>query len=234
MPYWKFSTLRMWDFDKVVSGILVSWSLFFYFLSAMTAIYSRIFLLLLFASALHAQSLQIKPQTLDLGTIKLGSRAQGKIFLENPGADALNVLVRAVGDYFSASPETLSLEPGGKSVIIVGFEAQASGEHQGQLIVQIKTFFKKDPISLPLRAHATRARIHIDPPQALQMGSLPIGTTARQIITLANPGSVPLVIDSLYLETADTPFHLSGTAPMELEPGREKILEVDFKPVLGD
>ena len=141
--------------------------------------------------------------------------------------------MHTVGDYFSASPETLALEPGKKNIITVDFAAQTSGEHQGQLIVQIKTFFKKDPISLPLRAHAVRARIHIDPPQALQMGPLAVGTTARQSITLANPGSVPLVIDSLYLQTPDTPFHLSGTAPMELEPGQERILEVDFKPALG-
>ena len=199
----------------------------------MTAIHSRVFFLLLFASALHAQTLQIEPQALDLGTVKLGSSAHGEVFLKNSGTDALNILVRAVGDHFSATPETLALEPGEKDIVTVDFEAQTSGEHQGQLIVQVKTFFKKDPISLPLRAHATRARIHIDPPQTLQMGSLPVGTTARKIITLSNPGSVPLIIDSLYLQTADTPFHLSGTAPLELEPGGERILQVDFKPALG-
>ncbi len=225
----------MWNFDKVVSGILVSWSLFLNmaFIHPFKPFFAVFSGWLFLAAVAQAQPLQVHPQTLDLGPVKLGTRLQGEVVLENLGSDELEIAVRTEGEYFTASPETLSLAGQTKRTITVDFEARVAGEHQGRLIVEAKTFFKKEPFALSLRAQALRARIHLVPEQTLHMGALPVGETSRKTIALANPGLVALTMDSLYLKAGETPFHIFVTSPLQLDPGEEKTLEVAFTPRRG-
>ena len=63
-----------------------------------------------------AQVLQIHPQSLDFGIVKIGVRLQERVLLKNSGEADLEVLVRLQGDQFTASPDTLLLEGPGRGI----------------------------------------------------------------------------------------------------------------------
>ena len=210
----------------------------FLFMNVLVRGFTALILLLfgLFPSApARAQTLQVRPPTLDLGVVKLGGRAAGEVFLENPGSKDLEVLVRVAGEYFAASPETLHLASHAEEAIDIEFRAPAAGELQGELTLQVKTFFKTESFAVSLRARVIRASLDIapDPTEGLDLGALQVGQKTHRTLTLTNPSSVPLVIDSLFLAVAGTPFQLSTTGALELPPGQERAIPVVFQPTEG-
>jgi len=183
----------------------------------------------------RAQVLQIRPQALDLGVVKVGTQKKEKVFLTNLDADELKVTVSISGESFAVAPDTLQLQGHAERAVEVVFAAGEAGEYQGELVLQIKTFLKTEKFPVALRAVALRAGIRIAPDsaQGLDLGRIPVGETARRIITLSNPGDVILAIDDVSLAEAEPAFQIAPAGSVELAPGEAKELQVDFKPEGG-
>ena len=190
-------------------------------------------LMLSLGQAAHGQMLQVSPQILDLGPVKIGQSKQGEISLKNLGQETLDVMVDLRGGYFTASPKALHMEGGEGSTLTVGFTAREQGEKAEELILQVKSFLKTEVFTVALKARGVRAAISIapDPAKGLDMGSLGLGEVTRRTVKITNPGSVPLLIDSLFLARKDPSFRFSRQGRAELAPGQEMAINLEYKPV---
>lgn len=184
---------------------------------------------------LQAQSLQILPQTLDLGAVRPGIQKEGEIILINPGENELKVEAILIGEQFTVSPPSMQLLGGERSAVKVLFEARQEGEYEAELLLQVKGFLKTEKFPVPLRALVAQARLTIDPDpsQGLDMGALEVGETARRTIVLGNPGAVGLTIDAISLAEADSAFQLTAPEAVSLAPGETVELQIDFHPRRG-
>ena len=102
----------------------------------------------------RAQGLQIRPEEVDLGTVKVGAEKRLEIAVKNTDTDEVEVLASASGGHFAVEPASLKLPGGGESIVQVVFAAEAVGEYQGELLLQIKSFLKTEKYPVPLRAAA--------------------------------------------------------------------------------
>ena len=182
-----------------------------------------------------AQVLQIHPQSLDFGTVKVGARVQEKVLLRNTGEADLEILVRLQGARFTASPDTLLLESRTEGTVEIGFTAAAVGPYAGELTLQAKDLPGGESLTVTLRATVARPGLRItpDPSRGLRVEPVATGTRSRHPITLSNPGPVPLRIDSLTLDPASGPFQLVHRGPMPLQPGQEGKVDLVFAPAHG-
>ena len=185
-----------------------------------------------FAQALYAQPLQISPQSLDLGLVKIGTEKKGELLLSNPKADELNIEVSLRGEHFTVSAERLKLQGHEEKRLEILFVAQEPGAYEGELLLKIKTFLKTEEFSVPLSAVAALPSIRIlpDPAQGLDMGALSVGETTQQTITLSNSGQVLFIIDSILLAEERPAFRATTTGRVRLAPGEEIVVQVEFGP----
>ena len=188
-----------------------------------------------FAQILYAQPLQISPQSLDLGLVKVGIREKGELLLSNLKADDLNVEVSLSGEHFSVSAEPLKLQGQEEKSVEIFFVAREPGRYEGELLLTIKTFLKTEKFTVPLLAVAVRPRLRIlpDPAQGLDMGALSVGETIQQTITLSNPGQVILTIDGISLVGEEPAFRATTAEGVNLAPGEEIAVQVEFGPKRG-
>ena len=184
---------------------------------------------------LDAQTLEVQPQQLVLGTLKLDQVARGTVQVSNTGADKVELLVSTAGPHFAARPEKLQLEAGAQGQIEIVFEASQVGQYEDELRLQVAAFFKKEPLVVPLQAAAARPllRVGLEPGQAFDLGQVQAGDQVRQAVSLANDGLVPLHLDSLQLASADSPFSLLQSGGVELAPGEAVQLWIEFAPPGG-
>jgi len=185
-------------------------------------------------SPLWGQDLQA-PDSFDFGIVKSGTRARGQVELRHGGNNEALILVEAMGAGFAASPDTLRIPPAGSRVVQVDFSADAPGAHEGQLRLIVKKLFGTEELAVSLHAIAEPPRLEVVPPPAegLVMGAVVIGQTLRQQVVLANRGRVDLVIDSLQLAGQDTPFRLESTDGLDLAPGEQASIDIEFSPSGG-
>jgi hypothetical protein len=184
------------------------------------------------ACPLQAQTLQIRPQALDLGTVKLGTRQKAEIFLANLGDDELDLEAGVTGEAFLVYPASLRLPAGEERAVELVFEARQEGEYESELILQVKGFLKTEKFPVPLRAVVARAGIRIepDPAQGVDMGALPVGEMSRRIVRLVNPGGVVLSIDAIALAEEVPAFQVAVPDSVDLAPGEEIELQIVFRP----
>ncbi|NKB70633.1 MAG: choice-of-anchor D domain-containing protein [Candidatus Latescibacteria bacterium] len=181
---------------------------------------------------LGAQELLVQPQQLDLGTVKLAQTSRGGVQVSNTGADKVELAVSAAGPYFVARPEKIELEAGAQGQIEIVFVATEAGFYEDELSLEVAAFFKKDPLVVPLQAVAARPllRMDIEPGQPFDLGPVQVGRQVRRALVLANDGPVSLHLDSLQLAVADSPFSLLQDGGVELAPGEEVQLWIEFAP----
>ena len=185
---------------------------------------------------LSAQPLQINPQELDLGAVKPGVRAQDKIWLTNTESGELNVEVSFSGEHFTLSPTALKLPGGEKMAIDVQFSAPDEGEYIGEMLLQVKSFLKTEkypPVSLRASVVQPGLAIHPDPSDGLDMGTVTVGETSHQTLTLSNSDAVPLSIDAIALAAEEPPFQVIAPGSVDLAPGERIELQIDFQPEAG-
>ncbi len=180
-----------------------------------------------------AQILQIRPQRLDFGTVKIDALQQGRILLNNPGEDNLAILVRLRGPHFAASPDTLHLKGRTEATIKIDFTPPAAGSYKGALTLLVRKDFTEESFTISLQAEAVQAVLRISPGRELRVDPLAIGATSRHSLTLANPAAVPLFIDSLTLDPASGAFQLVDSGPLQLNPGQERDVDLIFAPGRG-
>jgi len=192
------------------------------------------FLVWVLGSPLVGQALQA-PDSFDFGIVKPGTHARGQMELRHDGNDEVLILVQVAGAGFAASPDTMRIPGGGSRTLQVDFSAAQLGTHEGQLRLMVKKLFGTEELTVILRAVTESPLLEVipSPDEGLTMGSVVVGQTLHRQVALANPGRVNLVIDSLGLAGVDTPFRLGSVEGLDLAPGQESGIDIEFSPAAG-
>ncbi|MEM7549610.1 MAG: choice-of-anchor D domain-containing protein [Bacteroidota bacterium] len=135
------------------------------------------------------------------------------------GSLAGNWLLRADGQFFSASPLSGSLAQGESTTIDVSFFASAPGLRESSILIS-----NNDPsnslVTVPVTLDVEGIVVNIDPEELVE--SLAQGQTSNQTLTLSNPGSDDITYnivvedDGLQEPLPDSIIALRGFNPVEL------------------
>lgn len=179
-------------------------------------------------------TLSVSPQSLAFGSVVVGSSAGQNVTVSNPSSVAVTISsLSATGVGFSQSGATLplTLAAGQSAAISVKFAPQAAGSVTGNL--QISSNATNANISVALTGTGTatpppQGTLTVNP-QSLAFGSVLIGSSANQTITLSNTSSAAVIISKVTATGAG--FNQSGlVVPLTLSPGQTASLTATFAP----
>ncbi|GEM_PF-6173664 len=166
--------------------------------------------------------------TLSFGEILVGSSLAQTLVVSNPGTAPLSItnigLAGADASQFQASPKSLTAQPGGEQSIQVVFEPTASGGRQASLTLTHNAAGNSTVV--PLTGRGALASINLLP-SALSFGNVKIGQSARQTLTVSNPGALPLSVSGV--SSGDPQFTVS-TTQFQVAPGGDQQVAVTFTP----
>ncbi len=194
---------------------------------------SLILVILLLPGVLYAQPLAIEPSELDLGAVKIDVKVQGEIRLSNQSDDELEIDVTIDGDGFTATPDTLRLSSKSASAIAVYYTAATVGPATGMLTLRVKSFFKDETFTVPLRASAARPAFALLPANGLDFGAVQIGASSTDAFAIKNIGAIPATSGEVVLANPQAPFAIQQAIDSLPEPGGEKRLQITFAPEHG-
>ena len=177
------------------------------------------------------QSLTLEPSLIDFGVVKLGARSTLAVLLHNPGTDDQEVTISISGEAFTTAVDTLTLAGGANFEIAIALNAAAVGEKVGKLAVQVEGFFKKEPLSVDLRARVARPRLTMK--SRLEFSSVPVGEEISAAVEIANTGSVALLIDGFRVKPDSADFTAQVSSALTLDPGAKTSIAVLFRPTVG-
>lgn len=175
-------------------------------------------------------ALNASPSSIAFGNVVIGNHPSQTVTLKNTGTTSISVSQVAasgsatftVGGF---SPVTLT---GGQTTsFTVTFTPTAAGAVSGS--VTVTSTATNSSISIALSGTGTTPQPALGiSPTSVSFGSVPVGTTASQSVTLSNTGSAALTISGV---SASAGFSASGlTFPTTLNPGQNATLTVSFTP----
>jgi hypothetical protein len=201
--------------------------------------------------------LTVGPQVLDAGDVALGTTGTAYVELSANGADcdviSLSVL-NLVGDYFvpptsitsdiasnpvefpctDAKPDDqrLTVKKGETCFFPVYYAPLKEGYHQGQVQVSFDGGVSDDATT-QIRGHADVPKASVFP-WTIDFGSVQMGETRRESITISNESSLRLAITGVTIQpSANSPFTIEEPLPFYIEPNATADLEVFASPVLA-
>ena len=172
--------------------------------------------------------------SLAYGDTKLGTAVTQSVDLTNTGdADLELTDVSISGTYASdfalAQTETGTLAAGATQSVEVTFTPSATGTRSAQLDVTTDETNLSAGISLSGTGVAPDLTTSTS---ALDFGTIEVGTTATQTVTLSNPTTVDVVLDGYTLQGADQDAFTISTSVggATLSGGSDRSIQVDFQP----
>ena len=195
--------------------------------------------LLLFASAAFGQ-LTTNPSTINFGNVPLGTGATQSVAIANSGGQSLNLSLAGVtGTGFSlsglASPVTLS--PGQSLNLTVVFSPQSAGTATGGISLTYNGAFRHHDrrtnntsvLAVSLSGTGTSPGLLVANPSSVSFGSLLVGNSQTQAVSLTNSGSTSVTVSQA--TTRGSGFSVSGlTLPVTLPAGWSTSFSVIFAP----
>src|SRR6201987_2606097 len=195
-------------------------------------------------TAVAAGTLAVNPSALSFGSVGVGQSAAKTATLTNPGASSVTVSQASVSNAaFSISGLTLPVTLGANqsTAFTVTFAPKSSGAVSGSITVNgdasltmgtvAGSASASDPItaSLPVAGAGTPAGQLGAAPAALAFGSVPVGSTQSQNVTLSNSGGSSTTISQAIPTGAGV--RISGlTLPLTLSSGQSSTFQVTFAP----
>ena len=181
-----------------------------------------------------AQVLQLTPSTtaLSFGNQTLNASATQSVTLTNTGNAAVSISqVNVAGSGFTlnGSAALVTLSAGQAASFSVTFTPTMAGNSTGT--ASVVSTAANSPLSISLSGVGVQPQISVAP-GSVSFGTLTVGQTSSQTITLSNPGSASLNITQV--GGPGTGFGLSGLAmPLTLAPGKSTAFTVSFTPTSG-
>ena len=181
-----------------------------------------------------AQVLQLTPSTtsLSFGNQTLNASATQSVTLTNTGNSAVSISqVNVAGSGFSlnGSAPLVTLSAGQAASFSVTFTPTVAGNATGSASV-ISTA-ANSPLSISLAGVGVQPQISVVP-GSVSFGTVTVGQTNSQTITLSNPGTANLTVTQS--AGPGTGFGLTGLAlPLTLAPGKSTAFTVSFTPTSG-
>ena len=176
--------------------------------------------------------LTVSPQSVSFGNVPVGSSGSQTVSLLNSGTGPVNVSQATMaGNGFGmtglAVPMTLG--PGQSTAFTVSFAPAGAGSASGNISVVSNAANSVSTVALS--GMGVQPQISVAP-GAVSFGTVTVGQTSSQTVTLTNAGGANLNITQL--AGPGTGFSLSGLAlPLTLAPGKSTAFTVSFTPTSG-
>jgi len=176
-----------------------------------------------------APVISLSPTSINFGNQRAGtSSAPTTVTLANTGTDTLTVTALSTSAPFTVSGLALpaTIGAGGSATFRVTYNPTVTGPSSGT--VTITSDALSGPATLPLTGNGTMSAIAVSP-TSVAFGTQRVGTqTPPSTITINNPGTDALTIQSLSLSG---PFTLAGLAlPATVPPGGSITAQLSFQP----
>ena len=181
-----------------------------------------------------AQVLQLTPSTtaLSFGNQTLNASATQSVTLTNTGNSAVSISqVNVAGTGFSlnGSAPVVTLSAGQAASFSVTFTPTVAGNATGS--ASVVSTAANSPLSISLAGVGVQPQISVVP-GSVSFGTVTVGQTNSQTITLSNPGTANLTVTQS--AGPGTGFGLTGLAlPLTLAPGKSTAFTVSFTPTSG-
>jgi Abnormal spindle-like microcephaly-assoc'd, ASPM-SPD-2-Hydin/Right handed beta helix region len=176
-------------------------------------------------------SISIAPSSVSFGNVPVGVTSSQTITLSNPGNANLDITqftAPSAGFSMSGLSAPLTLTPGQTAKFSVSFTPGTVGSQASSV-----TLFSNAPTS-PVRLSLSGAGVQLQPqisvlPGSLAFGSVNVGSSGKQSLTVSNPGSTALSITAA--STTGAGFGTVGLSlPMTVAAGGSGTITVDFAP----
>lgn len=173
--------------------------------------------------------LSTNTSSLGFGNVAVGKSTSYQVLVTNVGTSAVKISqVSTQGTGFKTTYLALpvTLEPAKNFVLNISFTPTIMGSVSGS--VEVFSNATNSPTKTSLSGKGLQPQITAVPGSAA-FGSVSVGTTNSQTVTLQNPGNDYLHITQISVK--GTGFSLSGvTLPLNVAPGRSSAFTVRFAP----
>jgi hypothetical protein len=177
-------------------------------------------------------SLTVSPQSVNFGKVPVGSSGSQTVALLNSGTGPVNVSQATMGgNAFGMTGLALpmTLGPGQSTAFTVSFAPAAAGSASGNISVVSNAANSVSTVALS--GMGVQPQISVAP-ASVNFGTVTVGQTSSQAVTLTNAGGANLNITQL--AGPGTGFSLSGLAlPFTLAPGKTTAFTLSFTPTSG-
>jgi hypothetical protein len=193
----------------------------------------------------------VDPNNDTVKDIALGAEGAVPVFLSANDADCRVIdvsVLNLVGDYFFA-PESvldivsdacedkdvedtrLTLAEGTRCDFFIPYRPDKAGYHQAQLQVTYDGSNTGDSATTEIRGHCDEPDANVFP-WTIDFGSVKMGETRRERVTISNESTIPLFItDIRFLPEASNPFTISEALPIRVEPNDTVEVDIAASPV---
>jgi Abnormal spindle-like microcephaly-assoc'd, ASPM-SPD-2-Hydin len=209
-------------------------------LKAVKCVRLLIFILLLAVGAFG--QLTVTPSTVSFGNVPVGNGASQSVAIDNSSGLSLILSQASItGAGFSLSGLALpvTLLPGQSRSVTVGFSPQLAGTATGSISLAygsvIRGHYKRTrnasaQMTVPLSGTGTSSGFLVANPGSLSFGSLLVGNSQTQSITLTNSGGTSVTVSQA--TTQGSGFSVSGLSlPLTLGAGQSQTFNVTFYPL---
>ncbi|HTZ73918.1 MAG TPA: choice-of-anchor D domain-containing protein [Candidatus Aquilonibacter sp.] len=171
--------------------------------------------------------LSISPSPVAFGNVNVGSNATQTVTLTNPGNATLNITATTItGTGYTMNLQPTSIGAGGNSTFTVAFTPTASGSASGS--VSITSNAPGSPATIALSGTGLQAEIAATP-SSVAFGTVTIGNTNSQPITLKNNGNSTLTFSQISVTGAG--FSQTGlTTSTTIAAGGSSTFNATFDP----
>ncbi len=177
-----------------------------------------------------ANALAISPSALDFGGLQLGQTSTLPVDITNTSASpVLFTSITATGDYTPTGtcPPAGSPLPGGATCTVqVAFTPSQTGPRPATL--SIASSASTNPLTVPLTGIGMQSQLVVTP-SALAFGSIVLGGSANQTLTVTNSGSADITRLAFTLDAPD--YALTNPCPLTtLRPAQNCTAQITFTP----
>ena len=175
--------------------------------------------------------MSVIPASAAFGNVVVGLTNTQTLTIKNPGAASLSVnqasLVGA-GFGFSGPSLPLTVSPGGSAAFTVSFKPASASAYSGSFTLAGNA--PNSPLVVALSGKGISSTLELTAsPSSLSFGSVAVGATASQSVTLANVGNSSVSISKVGI--SGTGFRATSLAlPLTLAAGQSASFAVTFAP----
>jgi hypothetical protein len=175
--------------------------------------------------------ISVIPASVSFSNVTVGTTNTQSLTIQNAGNANLSVTQAALaGTGFTLAGLTvpLTVAPGASSVFTIGFAPASASTFSGSLTLVNNS--PTSPLVVALAGTGISPTLQITPtPSSLSFGSITMGTSTTQNVTLANTGNASVTLSQITETGAG--FALSGCSlPLTLAAGQSTSFNVTFDP----
>jgi hypothetical protein len=171
----------------------------------------------------------LAPAEMDFGGVDVGQSASETLVVTNAGDAALRVSLLVEGDGFFLDGQrvrVLDLEPQGQLELAVSFAPSRGGAAEGAVVAELCGAGCGPRVSLSGEGLAPRIEAE---PRVVDLGEVPEGQSASEVLTLSNAGVGNLTISSMQaLDDDDRVAVTLPPLPLILAGGESAEVEVSY------